>query len=534
MVSTPKILIVLGIISLSATLFTFQYTTLFTFPCTTGNFRFSAGSTRDALTTSAAISSPIKLNVPYKTSSASIKELTEQILALGVKPLPKGFLSREKQSFNPTTCHIPKYFHQTWKTDQIPFSLAKYVRSWVDIGGLNNNNTSSSSWEYYFWTDKLSRYYVKKRYPTYLKMYDSLPKSIMRADLLRYFIMYDIGGIYADLDFQTLKPLDHFIQAMNRDNDDNNGKLKHSCMIGQEPLPHAHILYKVESLVCNAIMISCPGHPFWLEVIQLVEKRWKSGKYNKRVLKLTGPMVLQAAISSRRKRKEMIEKENVDDKNNNMFAPVYIAPPNVFYPNVDFYNEQLRENCNRIELKKRCKQGQYMNENNVSMYSKKALSSIACQRRKATCAIIRKDHFRNKKIYQLNSLAIHHWKHSWLPGYNVEVDYSDPLYAEWKKKCSNIDIANVIGTRFKYIKARQRCGYDQSSRSQKRYWHGSISNGRSRSGRFHEKGRSGIPVECHNDRHKFCSDVISGEGRTHQCLYNNRNQLSNECQKKIK
>ena len=41
-----------------------------------------------------------------------------------------------------------------------------------------------------------------------MPIYDAFPKGIMRADTARYLYMHKHGGMYADLDFLALKPVD--------------------------------------------------------------------------------------------------------------------------------------------------------------------------------------------------------------------------------------------------------------------------------------------------------------------------------------
>ena len=94
---------------------------------------------------------------------------------------------------------IPKILHQTWKTKEIPFSLSKYVRSWIDVGGAASprpspraspRSSSNKQWDYFFWTDQLNRHLIATRFPQWLALWDDLPESIMRADMVRYFIFY--------------------------------------------------------------------------------------------------------------------------------------------------------------------------------------------------------------------------------------------------------------------------------------------------------------------------------------------------------
>ena len=155
----------------------------------------------------------------------------------------------------------------------------------------------------------MNRHLIATRFPQWLTLWNDLPLSIMRADMIRYFILYEFGGVYADLDFEALQSLDNMIVTVQKtarqrssddsddsdtsDTSDTDKNEHHSCILGQEPKEHAHVLYKVPTLVCNALMASCPGHPFWMEVIELIAARHASGKFQHRVLKLTGPMVVQ-------------------------------------------------------------------------------------------------------------------------------------------------------------------------------------------------------------------------------------------------
>ena len=126
----------------------------------------------------------------------------------GMRPFPPGFTStavtRDGSStaaatFEHSSCSIPKILHQTWKTKEIPFSLSKYVRSWIDVGGAASprpspraspRSSSNKQWDYFFWTDQLNRHLIATRFPQWLALWDDLPESIMRADMVRYFIFY--------------------------------------------------------------------------------------------------------------------------------------------------------------------------------------------------------------------------------------------------------------------------------------------------------------------------------------------------------
>ena len=118
-------------------------------------------------------------------------------------------------------------------------------------------------------------------------MFDNYKSEIQRADAVRYFLLYEYGGVYADIDFEALKSMNSFID----ENGHSKDGIKNGCIIGQEPFEHAHILYNKKRLICNAIMISCAKHPFWLLVFQELMLR-----KNIKTVRATGPKMLSAAL----------------------------------------------------------------------------------------------------------------------------------------------------------------------------------------------------------------------------------------------
>ncbi|PGH07813.1 hypothetical protein GX51_01523 [Blastomyces parvus] len=67
-------------------------------------------------------------------------------------------------------------------------------------------------------TDHNDLYYLETHFgpkglnrPDIIYVYRSLTATIIKADLLRYLVMYVEGGAYADIDVEALRPLDNFI-----------------------------------------------------------------------------------------------------------------------------------------------------------------------------------------------------------------------------------------------------------------------------------------------------------------------------------
>ena len=66
-----------------------------------------------------------------------------------------------------------------------------------------------------------------------------------------------------------------------------------SLILGQEPLEHSRILYNMSRLVCNALMLSRPKHPFWLHVFDYMAKN-----PDLNVMEATGPKMLEKSLQS--------------------------------------------------------------------------------------------------------------------------------------------------------------------------------------------------------------------------------------------
>ncbi|KAK7061831.1 glycosyltransferase family 32 protein [Favolaschia claudopus] len=94
---------------------------------------------------------------------------------------------------------IPRILHQTWKTGTLP-------EKWKGIS--QECRDMMPDYEYMLWTDESSREFIARHYPWFLNTFDDYSYAILRADAIRYFVLYHYGGIYLDLDIGCLRPLD--------------------------------------------------------------------------------------------------------------------------------------------------------------------------------------------------------------------------------------------------------------------------------------------------------------------------------------
>jgi len=106
---------------------------------------------------------------------------------------------------------FPNKIWQTWKVSPLAFEQRDLdtARSWT---------RKNPDWRYEVLTDGNDLRYVEWHFgpegfdrPDIVNFYRDVKAAIVKADLLRYLIMYAEGGIYADIDVEALKPMSKFI-----------------------------------------------------------------------------------------------------------------------------------------------------------------------------------------------------------------------------------------------------------------------------------------------------------------------------------
>ena len=160
---------------------------------------------------------------------------------------------------------IPRIIHQTWKTATIP-------RKWRRI--QKHNRSLHPDFEYRLWTDDEIDVFVKDKFPVIYPSFKGYQYNILRADVIRYLLMHEMGGLYLDLDYELLVPFD-VTQA-------------------------AVVLPKERSIafgdpydgIGNAFFASEPRHPFWRDVIEDLIHHPPHVKDEYQTAEVTGPGLL--------------------------------------------------------------------------------------------------------------------------------------------------------------------------------------------------------------------------------------------------
>jgi mannosyltransferase OCH1-like enzyme len=103
---------------------------------------------------------------------------------------------------------FPTKLWQIWKVAPLYFEEKEFLRA-------RNWTYLNPTYRYEVLTDDNALMWVEQNYgltrPDVVHFYRTLGVKIVKADLLRYLIMYIEGGTYADIDVQALKPINAFI-----------------------------------------------------------------------------------------------------------------------------------------------------------------------------------------------------------------------------------------------------------------------------------------------------------------------------------
>ncbi|TMW55797.1 hypothetical protein Poli38472_008445 [Pythium oligandrum] len=204
---------------------------------------------------------------------------------------------------------IPWLIHQSWKSvDKIPARFEPWMRSWREL---------NPQWQYIFWTDDDNLAIFEHVYPQYLYIAKALSK-IALADMARYALLHHFGGLYADADFECVQPFGGLHE-------------EYELFLSSEPRAHAVLLEGSDSpALCNALMASAPGHPFWVQVLESIKAKFDTESESDPV-SLTGPRIVKSTYYG--------------GFGNDTRVAVLL--PTYFYPEVTYWNlDKLHASCN--------------------------------------------------------------------------------------------------------------------------------------------------------------------------------------------
>lgn len=214
-----------------------------------------------------------------------------------------------------------------------------------------------------WWSDLELLEMVRTVGPQWYDDYVGFPMDIFRVDFARYVVLYFFGGVYADVDVEPLQDFSSLTE-------------QHKAFVGTEPEAHAVFLYGVHRLICNAVMGSAPGHPFWRKFLDYSVRLGRLEKYTNPV-DVTGPQALD---------KFLLQYVAHNEKETEPF-PLEILSDEYFMPHVAPYQSG--------RIRGWCEKRFTLNNHTLQL-----------------CDDMEANNFVGKKIGR-NTFSIHHWTCSW-------------------------------------------------------------------------------------------------------------------------
>lgn len=295
-----------------------------------------------------------------------------------LKSCPLLFQSAEEEEFptsDESVPRIPHIIHQMYTDEMIPEMYIDHVKSFI-----KHNPT----WEYRFWTDESGRQLLKKHHPYLVKVYDNFGSNVKRSDLLRYAVLYEYGGFYADLDMDNLRPL-------------NITTMKYACIVPVEPFEHSALLNNMDFLMNNAILSCRPKHPF-LKLLLSDLQYASPGGYP---VGTTGPGYVTRKFYRYNQINQIYGDRNKTDWSSN--SPYFykgeykeIDDDAVYVPNSQYFMDNLDP--------------VHVTENGKFTKLCKHIEPLSGIHKRACCEFHRRKQLRDKKTY---TFTVHHWYHLW-------------------------------------------------------------------------------------------------------------------------
>lgn len=188
---------------------------------------------------------------------------------------------------------IPKVVHQTYFTKQLPKEIQE---------NLNNLKLENPDWQFRLYDDADIEQYIRQYYPTLIRTFEKISPAygVAKADLFRYLVIYNEGGVYLDIKSSVQQPLNTIIQKddyyllshwQNKTDQLHEGIGFHRC------IPHPRGEFQQWHVIARR------GHPFLKAVIENVCHNidhynpllHDTGGWG--VVNLTGPIAYTLAIT---------------------------------------------------------------------------------------------------------------------------------------------------------------------------------------------------------------------------------------------
>ena len=155
---------------------------------------------------------------------------------------------------------IPRIIHQIWLGPLNP-----------PLDALSTWKINHPDWEYHLWTEKNLPALVNQ------KAFDDSDSYPQKADILRYELLQQFGGVYIDADVFCVRPIDSLFAQLSKKSSELVAAYE-----GRED---------DEALIANTVMMSGLNNPFIGELVANIDVSQKGKAWE-----ITGPQYLTDSI----------------------------------------------------------------------------------------------------------------------------------------------------------------------------------------------------------------------------------------------
>ena len=184
--------------------------------------------------------------------------------------------------------NIPRIIHQIWwqGVENIPKKYDQKRKTW-----LKNHK----DWTFMVWDEIKIMNLLLNVYPRFLKLFSKFIYIHQKIDFAKYIILHNIGGIYADLDTVSIKPIDTLLNIF-----DNATFIVSKISTNKfESL----ITSGKKQILNNGIIISKPNHYILKFLFDKVKSQtYKYNKFKHKIPKIllinntTGPRMFSSIL----------------------------------------------------------------------------------------------------------------------------------------------------------------------------------------------------------------------------------------------
>ena len=234
----------------------------------------------NAFLTPAKVDRLLREHVARERSRSTGGGSSERTLATpSVSRPPKA----EEPSVAASGCKIPKIIHQTGPRRD----TSTWPSLWVACHSTWKRDYPSPEYTHRFWSDADLDVLVRRHYAEFYGPWRRLRLNIQRVDVARYLILHKFGGIYADLDYESLR---NMYDTLCQD----------KVNVVESP-------YKRNEKLHNSLLASEAGRNFWVEAARTAFRRAADRKKGSDVLWTTGPRLMDELYRRGNKRVHVLE-----------------------------------------------------------------------------------------------------------------------------------------------------------------------------------------------------------------------------------